>query len=61
MINIHLLELPLSRTSIHGSKGVQATEVRLYGGKYKPQKSLSFVEMKNMEPDISRENDDKSV
>ena len=48
MINIHLLELPLSGTSIHGSKGVQATEVRLYGGKYKPQKSLSFVEMKNM-------------
>ena len=30
MINIHYLELPLSRTSFHGSKGVRAIEVRLY-------------------------------
>ena len=28
--NPHLLELPLSRTSFHGPKGVRAIEVRLY-------------------------------
>ena len=30
MINIHQLELPLSRTNIHGSKGVRVIEVLLY-------------------------------
>ena len=30
MINTHKLELPLSRTYFHGSKGVRAIEVRLY-------------------------------
>ena len=30
MINTHYLELPLSRTYFHGSKGARATEVRLY-------------------------------
>ena len=30
MINTHLLELPLSRTYFHGSKGVRAIAVRLY-------------------------------
>ena len=29
MINTHKLELPLSRTSFYGSKGVRAIEVRL--------------------------------
>ena len=30
MMNTHLLELPLSRTYFHGSKGVRAIEVSLY-------------------------------
>ena len=30
MIKTHYLELPLSRTCFHGSKGVRAIEVRLY-------------------------------
>ena len=30
MINIHWLELPLSRIYFHGSKGVRAIEVLLY-------------------------------
>ena len=30
MINTHKLELPLSRTYFHGSKGVRAIEIRLY-------------------------------
>ena len=30
MITTHQLELPLSRICFHGSKGVRATEVRLY-------------------------------
>ena len=30
MINIHQLELPLSRTYFHGSEGVRAIEVVLY-------------------------------
>ena len=30
MINTHLLELSLSRTTFHGPKGVRAIEVRLY-------------------------------
>ena len=30
MINTHELELPLSRTYFHGSKGVRGIEVLLY-------------------------------
>ena len=30
MTNTHYLELPLSRTYFHGSRGVQAIEIRLY-------------------------------
>ena len=30
VINLHWLELPLSRTNFHGPKGVRAIEVRLY-------------------------------
>ena len=30
MFNIHYLELPLSRTYFHGSKGFRAIEARLY-------------------------------
>ena len=30
MINTHELELPLSRTNVHGPKGVPAIEIQLY-------------------------------
>ena len=30
MINLHRLELPMTRTIFHGPKGVRAIEVRLY-------------------------------
>ena len=30
MVNTHKLELPLSRTYFHGSKGIRAIEVLLY-------------------------------
>ena len=30
MINLHRLELPMSRTNFHGPKDVRAIEVRLY-------------------------------
>ena len=30
MINLHWLELPISRTIFHGPKGVRGIEVRLY-------------------------------
>ena len=30
MINLHWLELPMSRTNFHGPKEVRAIEVRLY-------------------------------
>ena len=50
MINTHKLELPLSQTYFHGSKGVRAIEVLLYYVVYaksiylKNPLLLSFVE-----------------
>ena len=45
MINTYYLELPLSRTSFHGSKDVPAIEIRLYvaGPDIEPGTSGSLV------------------
>ena len=48
MINTHLLELSLSRTNFHGSKGVRAIEVLLY-----------YINLDTNMPELSRKTDIK--